>query len=122
LDINRTHGLTTSNFIMINCPLNALLIMVLVSGKFNLKTGLIMFLIGLNQAFVLFGTQLFLALLGRLLHKPAKPFLALSVRCSKFGSLDLRTRLKLTRYLEQFHSVNQYTVNYGRYGKITFQS
>ena len=52
-------------------------------------------------------------------HKPVKTIMNLNIKSTNVW--QLKHQLKLVRYIDQFHTTNLYTVNYGKYGKITFK-
>ncbi len=151
-DVNRVFGLALLLFTLINLPLNALLIMMLLFGQVLQKSmKVIVCLFVAAQLGFTFAITFFSAVLAIRLHQPVRRCLSLTAKgmglqwvgvkvVVVLGEKDqslgnnnrrrgqwrclwtLPHRLKLLRYIEAFHSDRQFTVNYGSYGPISFQS
>jgi len=122
-DINRVYGPMLFGFQSINLPLNALIAMLLMSGRVeSYKLKLALNLILADQVLIIFVVHLFVAILGARFHRPVKQFVSCSVKCSRRLARNMLVQQKLVRYIELFHTENLFTVNYGNYGKITFAS
>ncbi len=120
-DCNRVYGVVTFAFILSNIPSNAILVVMLLTVR--PAPGAFVVLVLLVQSFFLLFVLVVGAQIGPLFAGPAKPIIRLTFSSSHLWTVwTLGSRLKLTFYIEQFHSGNQYTANYGKYGKITFAS
>lgn len=123
-DINRIYGNVFFAFTLLNTPFNAVFFMTLLLAGNQLTIPVYLFLvlhIGV-QIISLLNITFFSILLSINLHRPARKLFALPAK-SLATHWCLSFRLKLSRYLEQFHTVNLYTVNYGKFGgKITYTS
>lgn len=143
-DANRVYGLSLFAFILLNMPLNALLIRMLSIGQIahgNLRaiSGVYVFI----QLAFIFAMTTFFAKISLMLHAPVRDVMGCSVEGSLSykdkNGLNLRRknglknsknasfwrlagRLKLSRYIETFHTREQFTVKYGSYGSVTFGS
>ena len=124
-DCNRVYGVVTFVFILSNIPSNAIMVVMLLLTV-RPTPGAFVVLVLLVQSFFLLFVLVIGARIGPLFAGPAKPIMRLTFASSQIWNVwnfwTLGSRLKLTFYIEQFHSGNQYTANYGKYGKITFAS
>lgn len=124
-DCNRVYGVVTFAFILSNIPSNAIMVVMLLLTV-RPTPGAFVVLVLLVQSFFLLFVLVIGARIGPLFAKPAKAIMRLTFASSQIWNVwnfwTLGSRLKLTFYIEQFHSGNQYTANYGKYGKITFAS
>lgn len=119
-DINRIYGKAIFAFLLVGLPTNSILIMMLANRHLlSISVQLIFLVIVLFQVFFLFIIHLSSALIVLKIHRPVKRLMSISIG---YRGLSLSWKLKLTRYFEQFHSTNQFTVNYGNAGKITIHS
>ena len=97
--------------------------MLIALGRFAHAHLLVLFvLISAQQVIFLFGVHLCAARLSEKLKQPAYLLLRWAFARQMFKVPIFGAKFKLSRFVEQFYSKNAYTVNYGRYGKITFQS
>ncbi len=119
-DINRIYGSVMFLFQIINMPFNPVLLILILNNKLNPRLSFIASLIFMNQICYIFLVSFFAVKLSVKLHKPVKKFIKCSQRLSKNWSF--KWRLKLSQYIEYFHTTNLYTVNYGNKGKITYRS
>lgn len=150
-DANRVAGLAIFGFVMTNLPMNALIILMLAKGAIaseNMRRITVAF-VAVQLGFI-FALTFFFAMLSLKLHRPVKLVMGCSVaeirekkeeREKRIvdGNLlhkrmlkiqvqkqirrwPLPDRLKLHRYIETFHTERQFTVQYGRYGAVTFAS
>src|SRR5699024_6289081 len=119
-DANTVYGRIMLIMLIVCLPTNAIIWMMLVIKPLNFLTMVRILPLGLMQITGIFILHYFCATVIFKLHRPAKRFIAISIKGQQQG--NLRALLKLHRYIEQFHTTNQYTVQYGRYGKITLQS
>ena len=126
-DVNRLYGPSIFGFMLINVPLNAILVMMLLLGRLKLALVPVVFCLVAVQMLIIFAINLAGAVLSRQLHRPAKKILRLSLLSQSLGVKWLkwqqfRLQLRMALYIERFHTKNQFTVNYGRHGRITFES
>src|SRR5699024_4756816 len=121
---NGTYGRLLLVCMLVHTPLNALFLMMLCYSPMSAVGQASACAITLGQIIVLWLISYFSALLSLKIHRPAKVFLRLVVKCKKRRThWSLRSQLKLATYVEQFHTTNLYTVNYGKgCGKITLAS
>lgn len=118
-DINRIYGKAIFAFLLVGLPTNSILMMMLANRHLSLSVQLIFLVVVFFEIFFLFIIHLSSALIVLKLHQPVKRLMSISLG---YRGLSLSWKLKLTRYFEQFHSTNQFTVNYGNAGKITIHS
>lgn len=124
-DANAINGNLFYDFILLNMPFNASLLMILLRGDhYQMTEEIRLFLgflaLGQIQTMVLF--SVFPIVTTRKFHAPSQMLLVCPAKLS-LNRWSLAGRLKLTRYLEQFHTVNVYSVKLGKFGgKITWAS
>lgn len=120
-DVNRIYGVAILGYMLINMPLNAILMMMLLMGKLKRSLIMVVVILAATQMLIIFVINLFCAILSRQLHRPAKCILRLSIRESE-GRLRWlsRVRLKMAFYIERFHTKNEFTVTFGKVAKINF--
>lgn len=118
--INALYGKVLFLVLLICLPSTAVFIMVLallesaLIFKVSLSMGII---IALFHMFIL---NYYLVRLSLKLHRPAKELIKIQLKTrSKYTLAD---KLKLTRYIEQFHTRQMYTFKYGKFGSCTFAS
>lgn len=122
-DINAVYGRALYATLLVGVPANAVLIQVLAIYQLDLPIRLILTLAGSFAVIFIFGVHLKAAVVIKKIHQPAKRLIKLDI----FWGADhrrskLKIKLKLQRYIEQFHTVKKFTVTYGSYGSITVQS
>lgn len=129
-DANRVYGAAFFVYIVINMPLNALLIMMLnktgqIVGRV-LRIGSAVYVV--VQLFLIFAVTCFFAKVSTKFHKTVKRVIRSSVEGLTVNEKSttpfwpLKSRLKLARYIETFHTSKQFTLKYGQYGSVTFSS
>lgn len=121
-DVNRIYGTAIQLFLLINCPLNSLLMVALFMDVFANHLLVLVYIILAIQMTFIFVIHFFCITVCTKFHTPAKAFIYLFVHSKLVKFYCVRERLKLANYIEQFHTKNVFTVTYGRYGKITYQS
>lgn len=123
-DFNRIYGNVFFAFILIVTPFHAIFLMTLLLTREELTTEGRFFLgiLLLMQMIFMASIAFFSIRVSLKLDRPAKKFLPLPAKSLTYR-WRLLSRFKLSLYLEQFHTLNPYTVNYGKFGgKITYQS
>ena len=120
-DINAIYGKAFLAFILVAYPYNAMLVMRMAITQANMVVKLFLASIWSQQVFFMFVIHLFAVILARRFHRPANRLIKVEIVSRKLGR-DVRTRLKLDRYIEQFHAKRQYGLTYGKCGDVTFQS
>ena len=127
-DVNRLYGTAIAVFLLLQCPLNGLLAVALLSSDSESRRrstlsgdllALAYTVLSLQWLFI-FIIHFFCIKVSKQLHSPAKRMLRLFVRSR--GVYRVTERLKMVAYFEQFHTKNVFTVTYGRFGKITYES
>lgn len=122
-DVSRFYGTAIFVFLLLNCPLNGLLaVTLLTSGISSWRSDMLALAYSVLalQWFFIFVIHFFCIKVCGKLHSPAKPLMRLFV-CSK-GVQKVKNRLKMAHYFEQFYSKNVITVTYGRFGKMNYYS
>lgn len=123
-DATRIYGNLLFGFFLLNTPLNATILMMLLLGSTSQMTGSIRLFLGfvfIAQIFIMALFSIYPTILSLKLHAPSRRLLALPAKHRNQWSL--KGRLKLSFYLEQFHTLNRYTVDLGKFGgKITYAS
>lgn len=142
-DISAIYGRALFALLLVGLPSNAILVMLLVSsrrvGQLTITIRVLFTVIYLFEVVFIFLVHTSLSLIVIKTHAPVRRMMALfAVSCfcccgaqsrreewhtsSIKWKQDLKAKLKLTRYFEQFHSRNQFALNYGGCGKITIRS
>lgn len=107
-------------FCVINFPINAYIVMLLILGKVNRFSALVFACLAYQQVFCIFLIHLCIAQFTKKAnHRSAKFLLAVMVQKQhKIG--HFRDRLSLVEAIFRLHSSNQYGFTYGRCGLVTF--
>lgn len=123
-NFNAIYGIVLFAYILINMPINALLLMMLfVNGKLSFTVQLVFVLMCITQILFLLAISYACALLSLKFHRPAKILLGSVAKPKNWSQQSLLTQLKLLRYLEHFHTLKLHTVNYGNgHSQITMQN
>lgn len=123
--MNRIYGNGLLSFILLNLPIKATILMSLLLNRSSYKPQ-----VQLYMAIAVFLQKLFTLVIAFYpiqmslkLHAPSKKLLGLPAgKPSTAKYWALRFQLKLSQYLEQFHTFNLYTLNYGKFGRIRYSS
>lgn len=127
-DINRLYGRILFAFILSNTPVNTFLIMLFVYWDMTIRQQTVIVFAVSIQALILFSISFFASLMTNRFHKNTKHIIRLYIRSPSLArfkrgvdiSMSTRFNLSMSIYISQFHTRNQYTLNLGRYGKLTF--
>lgn len=120
---NANYSMIISSFFLLNTPLNALILIMLILNDLPGSSLRSIFMVALQQMNFLLLVSCFGALITLRLHKPTKIFFSLWVKSKRKLNWNLSAQLKLLCYLEQFHTKNLFTLFYGKaFAKITLQS
>lgn len=124
-DINRIYGRAFAAFLLLNYPANAAMMMLLLyDRKITFMSRMSALIVAIDQILFIFVFHLFAVKLATKFHAPARKLMSRSVDLATFGALagdQLHSRLKLNIYCEHFHTANQYSLNYGKFGgQVTF--
>ncbi len=117
---NFLYGKTFLVFLVCGLPVNTLLTTKLLFFPLPINLQIIFVVIICMQQNYLFIMHYWSIMAGIQLHKPAKRFFKIQILSKKLK--NVLVRLKLSRYIEQFVNKNTYSIQYGKYGKITFGS
>ncbi len=107
-------------YLLLNIPANAVFIMMLIFSPMKLFTYCVFCVVVLLQLAVVFAVHLFTAFLSIKFHSPVKRIMQFQVKSKPMKGLN--NQLKLIFYIEQMHTSKPYTINYGKFGGITFSS
>ena len=140
-DINRLYGSILFSFILSNMPLNTILAMMLTNWRLTMRQQVVAVFAFSVQSLFLFTVSFFASLMTNKFHRNAKQFIRLSIalmerqqqrgkgsggkdKINSWGvnnaAVSTKFSLSLSIYIAHFHTTNQYSMNLGRYGKITF--
>lgn len=122
-DMNHIYGIALLILMLVNLPINALILMLLFMGKLNPSLLVLAVIIAFFQTFFISIVNFCCAVLSLRFYHPAKRFLSLSYRLQeKKCFLPLKTKLKMAFFIQLFYVKNQFTFNFGKYSKITFKN
>ena len=117
---NLVYGKMFLVFLLCGLPVNTLLITKLLFFPLPANLQIIFVVIIFMQQNYLFIMHYWSIMASIQLHKPAKRFFKILLLSKKLK--NFLVRLKLSRYIEQFVNKNTYSIQYGKCGKITFNS
>lgn len=121
-DCSKIYGTALFYELLITLPFSAIFTMVIIFNR--LKPIMI----------ATFGASIFLAtFLAFIIHyctvkisfefnKPVKKIIKIWLASEKINGKKTLIKIKLFRYVEEFHSVKPYTLKYGQFGSVTFKS
>lgn len=120
--VSEVQGKIMLILVVVHTPINAFLLMSLITGR-----------IGLNAypiAIPMMGGQLMALLLfhyvttrySHKIHAHSKPLIALYVRHGTRGQRGCRMQYRMSEYIERFHCTNRYGITYGGVALISLSS
>lgn len=119
---NQVFGRALLVYILINCPINAYVSMTLLTGKhITFWQMVLLFPFLLQQFTCIFGMHFVAAKYADRVHQPCKRVIHIylhNLRCR----YPTRFRLKLSHYIEAFHTKQRYGLTYGNYGLVTLKA
>ena len=121
VDINRVCGKAFFAFLLLNCPVNASLLMTLHFHQMELLFKICILSVVFDQVVFIFGFHIFVASQSLKYHRPARIFMQNGL-LHKFASGSARLKLKHAHYVQHFHTDKIYGLNFGNFGQITFVS
>lgn len=119
---NQLFGGLVLGFIVSGLPINSYFALLLSMGTFNRMVTFIFSVIFTFQLIVILGFHLLAAMYSSRIHVCSKRLFHWSSVPAEASSRDLSYRLKLAHYIEKFHTIKPYGVNYGSFGSISFYS
>lgn len=119
-DFNRLYGMALFYSNLVILPSNAIMVMLLVLVPLRRSLVFILSVIVAFEIIFVFMMHLRMAYVAVQLHRPTKKLMHIFVYQKHFK--NFANQLKLSEYIERFHSLNSYTVCYGKIGKLSFGS
>lgn len=119
--MNQTFGKIFLAFILVNCPINAYLVMVIMLGKASGFVAFVIITFGIQQVVGIFLIHLGVAYFTKQIHHSGKLLIHLIVENQhKVG--DFRTKFILGRAIHRIHTKRRYGITYGGFGLITLKT
>lgn len=116
LSANRLFAKVLLVFMLVNCPLNGLLVCSLIVGQIAPLKMIFVGPVALEGFVFIFGIHLLTASVNKKIHQPSKQFVRLSLH-NKYCKLKLR--LRLHHFIEAFHTRRKYGFTYHSVGLIS---
>lgn len=120
LEINPIIGRLFVVFLMINYPINCFLLIGAIFGNANSVSRLFIFVICIQQMGILF---IFHFVIAKYNSKFVKPNLkTIYIAVHNMNCIAKIINVKLSLFIQTFHSVQQYGITYWKFGLISFSS
>ena len=119
---NSSFGKAMFSYLVVNCPINCVIVVAILIGVPNSPINLIIFSIYALQQFVcIFIIHIFIVNVNEKLHSPVKRVIHLSICDRKLAKFS-RTKMKICNYIMAFHTKKRYGVTYMSFGLISVSS
>ena len=115
---NKVYGMALVVYLLINCPINAYLLMTTLIGHIPRIQLLAITPFFLQQTICIFIFHFIATIYTKKLHRPVKNIIHIYIHCLNPNEI-LMFRLRLSHYIETFHTKKRYGVTYGNYGLVT---
>ena len=114
---NKYFGDTTIVFLLINVPLNCIVLMYLLFIDLNTEMKLFLLVILLEQSVCIFCIHYLFVLHNLRIKNPIKPIIGVVFRHAE--SIELLSKIRHSLFIQTFHTKNSYGVTYGKFGLIS---
>ncbi|XP_075677573.1 uncharacterized protein LOC142645375 isoform X1 [Dermatophagoides pteronyssinus] len=121
IDYCRIYSDAFTIFLFIHMPINCYLIIFILSGKSEMRSGFFLFMVIIQQFIVLIGFHIVLVSCNRNFQHPSIRYIERFVQLIKYGYKNFPTLLKLSNYGQTFHTRNKYGFTYGKLELITMK-
>lgn len=107
-------------FLLINCPINAVLVISVHFNTYRLLIKILLLTLAFGQIICIIGMHLYFAKSNSALTKPNRPTISLAVKNQH--RIRNRTNLCLSLFIQTFHTKRSYGISYWKFGLISFLS
>ncbi|KAI2804019.1 hypothetical protein BLOT_008160 [Blomia tropicalis] len=119
---NLSLGKALFAYIIVNCPINCVIVVAILNGSINSIISLfITSIYALHQFICIFIIHIFIVNLNSKLYKPVKRVIHLSLYDRKLTKFS-RIKMKIHNYIITFHTKKKYGITYASFGLITMPS
>lgn len=118
---DHTYGVVMFLFLLVNCPTNAYMIMILIEKQMSMLNNIIFIMIISYQLSFIFIFHLITTQYAHQLHRPAKYVIRNYLNPSLL-LISLNNRMKVSFWIENFHTKKMYGITYGGIEVITLKT